>query len=151
MAIKNSLETNNLYASLHTSSDKRLKTNIKELSRPLDKLNKLNAYSFKWNKKSLKPTDKKHIGFIAQEVKTVIPELVEKDRAGFFTIRYTEIIPLVVSAFKEFQELVRENFRKLKQSVSTTQDEIKALKRELKITQLRLNALEKKQYEQTTK
>ena len=143
VAIKNSLETNNLYASLHTSSDKRLKTNIKELSRPLDKLNKLNAYSFEWNKKSLKQIDKKHIGFIAQEVKKVIPELVTKDRAGFFTIRYTEIIPLIVSALKEFQELVRENFKKLKQSLSTTQDEIKALKRELKKTQLRLKALEK--------
>ncbi len=132
-------------------SDKRLKTNIKELSRPLDKLNKLNAYSFHWNKKSLKQTDKKHIGFIAQEVKTVIPELVEKDRAGFFTIRYTEIIPLVVSALKEFQQLVSENFKKLKQSLSSQQDEIKALKKELKATQLRLHALEKKQYEKTAK
>ena len=84
VAIKNSLETNNLYASLHTSSDKRLKTNIKELSRPLDTLNKLNAYSFEWNKKSLKPTDKKHIGFIAQEVKKVMPELVTKRQSWFF-------------------------------------------------------------------
>ena len=144
VAINSSLESKNLYASLHSHSDRRLKKDIKPLffrgeipafaeraegagvidkKRKtdgqtkevtfLEKLNRLKAYSFKWKDTAPTGKAKKHFGFIAQETKKVIPEVVEKDRKGFFTIRYTELIPVIVSAFQEFQKAVGDHFSRL--------------------------------------
>ena len=172
VAIRNNLETKNLYAVLHSSSDKRLKKDLKPLfyygrdsrlrgkdklrgkgklhgkdklpgkdklrgkNKPrgkdkkdvsvfLERLNSLKAYSFKWKDTASDKKSKKHFGFIAQDVQKIIPEVVEKDRKGFLTIRYTELIPLIVSAFQEFQENVTELFTEM---VNDTARELKEVK-----------------------
>ena len=108
--IKNNLETENLYAySLQSSSDKRLKTDLNKLEDSLQKINKLEAYSFRWKEQEKKKG--RHFGFIAQETKKILPEVVEKDRAGFFTINYPAFVPLIVSAFQEFYKEVKKKFK----------------------------------------
>ena len=49
-----------------------------------------------------------HYGFIAQEIKDILPELVYEDEKGYLSIDYNGIIPLLVSAIKEQQELIIE-------------------------------------------
>lgn len=64
-------------------SDKRLKTNIKKLSRIEDGIN-LYSFSYLWN------PFKKHIGLMAQEVEKVYPELVT-EFFGFKAINYGKL------------------------------------------------------------
>ncbi len=49
-----------------------------------------------------------HYGFIAQEIKDVLPELVYEDEKGYLSIDYNGIIPLLVSAIKEQQSQIEE-------------------------------------------
>lgn len=121
------------------SSDKRLKKNIKNIGKGLDKLVKVRGVEynllaeneqpnrFKYNSNIHKEDvisdttgvyhtemnviapDKKHIGFIAQEVQELYPELVSVDDDGFLSIDYIGFIPLLVEAIKEQQTKVNKN------------------------------------------
>ncbi len=51
----------------------------------------------------------RHIGFIAQDVEGVVPEAVTVGPDGTYSIRYQEIIPILVEAIKE-QQLVIARF-----------------------------------------
>jgi len=85
----------------NSSSDKRLKTNIKTVESALDKVNSLRGVTFKW-----KEGGNEAIGLIAQEVQKVIPEVVTKDDSGYLGIRYTNIIGVLVEAIKEQQDQI---------------------------------------------
>lgn len=45
--------------------------------------------------------NKKHFGFIAQELQEIYPELVEEDEKGYLGINYLEVIPLLVRSIQE--------------------------------------------------
>lgn len=45
--------------------------------------------------------DRLRIGFLAQQVKQVLPEAVQTDKDGYWGIDYSTIIPLLVEALKE--------------------------------------------------
>ena len=47
------------------------------------------------------------MGFIAQEVKDIFPELVAQNKEGVLGIRYTELIPVLVQALKEQDEKIK--------------------------------------------
>ena len=71
--------------SFQSVSDIKFKTDITELSGSLDKVLELNPSRFIW-----KNTDKRDIGFIAQEVELVIPEIVKTDKRGVIGIDETK-------------------------------------------------------------
>lgn len=89
---------------VNTSSDARLKTNIQGLAGALDKTLRLRGVSYDWNRAAY-PTkglgDKHQLGFIAQEVRKVLPDVVMEDAEGFLSIGYTAIIPVLTEAVKE--------------------------------------------------
>ncbi len=86
------------------SSDASLKKNIVSLSGSLEKIKALQGVSFDWK------SDGKHeIGFIAQDVEKVIPELVVTDTyTGLKSIKYGNIVPVLVEAIKEQQQQIDE-------------------------------------------
>lgn len=47
--------------------------------------------------------NRRHIGFIAQELEEVFPEIVYTDEKGYKSIHYTALIPVMVAALKEQQ------------------------------------------------
>ena len=47
--------------------------------------------------------EKKKLGFLAQEVQKVFPELVAQDSAGYYYVDYIGLIPVIVEAIKEQQ------------------------------------------------
>ena len=150
VSINHSLETDQLYASLNSLSDRRKKKNIRDLKKSLEKINKLRPVQFEWKtdkgiEKSRRKKDKKSLGFIAQELSSVIPEVVEKDRKGFFTINYPELIPLVVSAFKVFQKQVQNWVNDLKKLIEAKADktELNQVKEELADTKKELKQTKK--------
>lgn len=87
------------------SSDKRLKDNIKRLENPLIKISKLGGYEFDWNENqsSYKGHD---IGVIAQEVQSIIPEIVSEKTDGYLGVRYEKIVPLLIEGIKELTNKV---------------------------------------------
>jgi hypothetical protein len=52
--------------------------------------------------------NKKRLGFIAQDMQKIFPELVEQDSAGYLSIDYIGLIPVLVEAVKEQQETIED-------------------------------------------
>ncbi|MBQ1653154.1 MAG: tail fiber domain-containing protein [Bacteroidales bacterium] len=101
------------------TSDARLKENIRSIESALDKLMLVNGKSFNYIDNfsdSLKITALRErnrrttYGFIAQELKEVLPEVVnEPDELNeYYSVDYTAIIPLLVEAIKEQQNQITE-------------------------------------------
>jgi hypothetical protein len=89
-------------------SDIKLKENIKDLEKPLEKVNQLRGVSY--NRIDLE--NKFQYGLIAQEVEKVIPELVTEED-GTKMLYYTSIIPFLVESIKELSAKVTELENKL--------------------------------------
>ena len=85
----------------NSSSDKRLKKNIKTVESALDKVIALRGVSFNWEEGGAKS-----IGLIAQEAEKVIPEIVLQDENGYLGIKYNNLIGVLVEAIKEQQEQI---------------------------------------------
>lgn len=81
------------------SSDRNLKKNIAPLEGSLEKILKLNGYSYNW-----KSTDRADVGVIAQEVETVYPELVHTDKNGVKSVEYANLIAPLIEAVKSQQK-----------------------------------------------
>ena len=93
-----------------TPSDKRLKENIKPIEKALDKVEKLEGVTFDWkeNDKEVRQTWIHDIGFIAQDVQKVIPELVRENEDGLLSMRHQGITPILVEAIKELKQEIEE-------------------------------------------
>lgn len=92
-------------------SDARLKENIISLDgSSLDRLEKLEAKAFNFISKPGVP----RIGFIAQEVKEIIPEIVKLDPVTeHYTISQNDLIPILVEGIKELSSRVKDLEKKL--------------------------------------
>lgn len=97
--------------SIAGSSDIRYKTNIRPVENALDKVKSLRGVYFNWNQKAF-PTkefsDKTELGFIAQEVEKVIPEVVINDKTAeeYRAVKYDKVVALLVEAIKEQQKQI---------------------------------------------
>jgi hypothetical protein len=99
-------------------SDIRLKENIKPIKSALDKVSKLNGVTFDWKEKT-EHLDKKgnpinlqqwkhDVGFIAQDVQKVVPELVRENDNGMLSMRHQGIAPILLEAIKELKAEIEE-------------------------------------------
>ena len=82
----------------NSSSDKRLKKNVKTVTGALATVDALRGVTFEW-----KEGGAKSIGMIAQEVQEVIPDVVTTDDNGYMGIKYTNVIGVLVEAIKELK------------------------------------------------
>lgn len=90
-------------------SDVRLKRNIVPLSNSLNKVLTLNGVNFDWKIQEFPEMGlpkERQIGFIAQDVEKVLPELVNEGPNGYKSVDYTKITPVLVEALKEQQVLI---------------------------------------------
>lgn len=87
--------------SLACSSDQTLKKNIVAVTDGvLEKITALRPVTYNWNTES--DTDPTHIGFIAQEVESIFPDLVVTDATtGLKSLLYTNLIPYTIKALDE--------------------------------------------------
>jgi hypothetical protein len=92
-----------------TPSDRRLKENIKPIESALSKAMKLQGVTFDWKEKEGKIIDiKQDIGFIAQDVQKVLPELVKENVDGKLSMRHQGIAPILLEAIKELKQEIEE-------------------------------------------
>ena len=94
--------------SIAGSSDLRYKTNIRPVYNALDKVKALRGVYFNWNKEAFPDKNfgtKDELGFIAQEIENVVPEIVTKDntKEEYRSVKYDKLVALLVEAIKEQQ------------------------------------------------
>jgi hypothetical protein len=82
------------------NSDIRLKNVISPIDSAVDKLTTLNPVIFSWKSDD---TNKENIGLIAQDVKEVLPQVIDTNEDGFLGVRYVELIPVLVKAIQELK------------------------------------------------
>jgi hypothetical protein len=89
-----------LSATIFTSlSDRTQKTNITPIENAIEKINRINGYTFSWI-----DTKNKSIGIIAQELKDVLPELVSDTNPK--TVNYNGLTALLIEGMKKQQEKI---------------------------------------------
>jgi hypothetical protein len=96
-------------------SDKRVKENIITIDNALNKVSKLRGVTY--TRKDIDDKTTK-VGVIAQEVLEVLPEVVEKDDKGLYSVAYGNMAGVFIEAIKE-----------LKAEVDSLKQEIKELKK----------------------
>ena len=99
--------------SIAGSSDARFKTNIFPIENPLQKVMQLRGVTFDWKIKDFPSrmfSENRAVGFIAQEVEQVLPEVVqtEKTAEGYKSVQYDKVVALLVEAIKEQQKQIIE-------------------------------------------
>jgi hypothetical protein len=87
-------------------SDENLKENIQSMIGGTAIVNQLSPVSFEW-KSGIGGTGTKY-GFIAQEVQSVIPDIVSTDASGTIGIDTVSLIPFLVKSIKEQQETIEQ-------------------------------------------
>ena len=85
---------------LNTTSDKRVKKNIKKIKNALDIINSIDGVSFKW-----KETGKQSYGVIAQDLQEVLPELVGGTEDSL-SVSYLPLIAFLIEAIKDQQKQI---------------------------------------------
>ena len=111
-----------------TSSDARYKTNVTNLAGVLDKVALLRGVRYDIaGEPDIRTGMGRHIGFIAQELELLYPELVVTDKDGYKAVAYDKMTAILVEAFKEQQKEI-EAYRS---SVEALQSEVELMKSEL--------------------
>jgi hypothetical protein len=86
------------------SSDLRYKKNIIPLENSLSNILKINGVRYDWKQEEFPEkhfSDRNQIGFIAQEIEKIFPEMVFTDEKGFKSVDYARLTPVLVEAIKE--------------------------------------------------
>jgi len=86
-------------------SDQSLKENVVTIDNALDKVLQLEGRYFTWINEN--QSDDRQIGFIAQEVEAVVPELVTTSDTGIKGMSYGKATALLVEAIKEQQATIQ--------------------------------------------
>jgi len=90
-------------------SDSREKKNVRAISRALAQVTQLRGVIYEKHEQGTHHDSRdagNHIGFIAQEVNAILPEVVFQDSKGMYGISYTSVVPLLVEAIKEQQQTI---------------------------------------------
>ena len=111
----------------NTFSDARLKKDFSEIDRPLEMVDKLTGYYYYW-KEGI--DQNRQVGFSAQEIRDVMPEVVSEGEDGLLSVEYGKITPLLLEAIKA---LKTENDR-----LKTENSELKTIseKNEVRMTEI---------------
>lgn len=88
---------------LSETSDGRLKHSVQAIDDPIDKVCKMRGVRYVRT-----GAEKREIGFIAQEVETILPEVVFTGEDGYKSVAYQNITALLVEAMKEQQKKIEQ-------------------------------------------
>jgi len=96
MRLQNSTYSQVNGAAYNNLSDGTFKTNVAPITRALETLSQLKPSSFNW-----KSTDQADMGFIAQDVLPVLPQLTRTDSDGVMGLVYTGFTALAIASIQE--------------------------------------------------
>ena len=111
-------DTGNIFARGNVTayaSDARLKTNIKIIENPIEKIKKIRGVEFDWidnieETHQFKPKCKRETGVIAQEIEEVIPDAISPAPFNneYKTVEKDKIVALLIEAIKDQQKQIDE-------------------------------------------
>jgi hypothetical protein len=117
------------------TSDGRLKTNLTSLGYGLQEVLQLNPVLFNWKENSAADgsEEEKHIGLVAQEVRKIMSELVKQPESeqGYLGMDYSELIPVLVKAIQEQQEIIKTQEKKIQEQDKKLENELSKLKKKV--------------------
>lgn len=123
---------------LVNASDARFKKDIQTISADaVARLGKVRGTTYQFRTEEFKKknfTKGKQLGFIAQELKVLFPELVKQDSEGYYSVNYTGLIPVMVEAIKKQQQKIN--------ALEAANTKISAQLSKIQQLEQRLNALE---------
>jgi|11BtaG_2_1085332.scaffolds.fasta_scaffold00103_46 hypothetical protein len=90
-------------ANFNSTSDATLKTNVETLSGSLDAVMSMRGVSFDWVESGAA-----EIGVIAQEVEEVVPDVVNTNGEGIKSVKYGNLVGVLIEAIKEQQTQIDE-------------------------------------------
>lgn len=107
-------------------SDSRLKKDVVAIEDGLDKVMSLRPVSFNWDKSAnpkLNLDDRNHLGFLAQEVEQILPQVVSiaNDSMQTKAIAYSDVVPVLTAAIQEQQteiEQLKSEIEELKRMIN---------------------------------
>jgi len=126
-----------------TGSDKNLKQNIKDFTSAMEIINQLHPKQYDYrhdgNYKLMNLPQGEHYGLIAQDVETILPNLVKDSKfetrygranpdkeniknsetISFKALNYTELIPIMIKGMQELQEVNEKQENRIKQLEKT--------------------------------
>ena len=101
----------------NANSDRRLKTDIKIIPCALEKIHKINGYTF-----IFKDNGRKAAGVIAQELKEILPEAVSGSDETTYRVSYNDIVGLLIEALKEVDTKYKEKIDNLIERISKLEE-----------------------------
>ncbi len=88
-------------------SDERYKTDISTLNNALERVMKLRGVNYRWRIDDFPDKgfeEGNQIGFIAQEIEPLFPEVVMTDKQGYKSVDYGRLTPALVEAIKDLKK-----------------------------------------------
>ncbi len=107
------------------TSDAKFKENIEPLNNALDTINALEGIRFTW-----KDSGRESIGFVAQDIEQVVPQLVHTGTDGSKAVEYSKLVAVLVEALKEQQNLLDQQSQELA-AFRTEMESVRELKADL--------------------
>ncbi len=135
-----------LAVQVHSSSDRRFKKNIAEVENALERILQLRGVTYDFRTEEFSDRnfpETSQLGFIAQEIEEVMPEVVRTDNEGFKAVDYAKLTALLTEAIKDQNELIsaqeklinsqKEELNILSSTTSNLLQEIKEIRNVLKL------------------
>jgi hypothetical protein len=91
-----------------TGSDSNIKKDILRIENALDKVQRIHGYTF-----TMKQTEQRSTGLIAQEVQEILPEAVQVRSDGYLGLAYGSMMGLIVEAIQDLSKEVKDIKAKL--------------------------------------
>ena len=92
------------------SSDERLKENINPIQNALEKVESISGNTYDWKEgfETIHSHKGHDLGVIAQEVQSVLPEVVTERETGYLAVDYVKLVPVLIEAIKELSAKIKE-------------------------------------------
>jgi hypothetical protein len=107
--IEESILEESIYLDVFAGSEMTFKDNVLPLENVLSSLDQINCISFDYKTKEYANKgfpNTRQIGVIANEVRSIFPELVRNDLDGDLQVNYSQLSTIAIQAVKELRELL---------------------------------------------
>ena len=130
-----------------TPSDRRYKKDITPISNALGLITQFNGYNYNYRTEEFPEQhfdSTAQVGFIAQELKEVLPQVVSEGSTGYLAVDYAKVTPLLLMAIKEQQAIIesqKAEIESLKAEASNATSSSEENASEIEKLKAQLNAL----------
>lgn len=107
-AAKLQVNGNIVTSAINETSDRRFKKEVTNITDALKKVTAIRGVNYQWKTNEFPERsfeDGVQYGLIAQELEEIVPELVTTDREGWKSIEYSHLVPLLIEAIKEMNNI----------------------------------------------